>query len=319
MSAGIIQNIQQYSNFVATVQNYANSMNPTNAKITGYVLDPLWFGPGLLAQLGGYVPPNDVGNPLDPDGSSGFLQDYTALQAWKQNLDPWMVDGNALSWLNAQGRAIVQNRWFEAKDLLAEMKSIAVNHFTTGAPLNVPSDVTTFLNNLNIISLPKLYAMDNFVSGSDRYFIGRVDCGCRDLMIQIPFNNVSELENGTNNGTLATIYYDPVTFENAQLAAYPSGNSTSPHAHLVNLFAGATGDWPCYTNVTENPDLNGYFLVSQPTTGADASANWSLVISGGTDANGNPLVVDQLSLIDTSRGDCPGSCTIAVTNLVSGQ
>jgi hypothetical protein len=135
------------------------------------------------------------------------------------------------------------------------------------------------------------------------------------LTIQIPFNSVSELENETNSGTLAPVFYDPAVFQKTQLAAFPTG---TVHTHLASLFAGATGFWPCVTNANENPNLNGFFLATQPATGANAASKWSLVISGGVDANGNPLIVDETAFLDSSSGGCPGSCTLAITNLVIG-
>jgi hypothetical protein len=304
-SAGTVQNLSQFSNFVNQVQNYANSMTQTNAKITGYVLDPLWFGPGILPLLGGYVPPAP-----SPTDYNGFLQAYAALESWKQSLDPWILNGDTLSWLNAQGRQVVQTSWLNAVKYLAEMKAIAVGHYSTNSPLNVPAEVSAYLGNLNTIKLPFIYVMDSFVSG-DRYVIGRVDCGCRDLTIPIPFNTITELYYQTNNGTLAPIFYDPVEFQNVQLSAFKSG---TVHTYLVNRFASA--EWACLTNSVTNPDLNGFFLMNQTTSQAP---NWSLAVSGGTDVNGNTITVDEMAFLDTRSGSCPGSCLVTFTNLVSAS
>ena len=102
-TTGAITNLQQYSNLVSQVSSYASSMSQTNAKISGYVLYPLWSAPGLPAELGGDCPPQ-----VNPANYDNFLQSYSALQAWKQGLEPWILDGNALSWLNDQGRQLVQ-------------------------------------------------------------------------------------------------------------------------------------------------------------------------------------------------------------------
>jgi hypothetical protein len=91
-STGIIRSYQQFTNFVQQVEAYANAMNSAHAKVTGYILDPIQTVPGYLAMLGGYVPPTTNG----PD-YNGFLNAYSALQATKQSLAPWLLQGNSLS------------------------------------------------------------------------------------------------------------------------------------------------------------------------------------------------------------------------------
>jgi hypothetical protein len=312
-ATGTITNLAQFSLFTSNVQNYASTLTQTNDKITGYILDPLWFVPGVLPLLDGYVPPA-----VTQPNYDRFLHDYDALESYKQSLDPWILDGNALSWLNDPGRQLVRGNWLSAVNYLAAMKKTAMDHFAKGTPLTVPADAAAFLANLSDISLPAIYIMDSFVSG-DRYILGRVDCGCRNLTIPVPFHTISQLYYGTNRAVntgqdaLATVYYDPADFQSAQLVAYPSGNSTSVYGHLTNLFSGL--HWNCFTNPGSNPDLNGFFLVHESTSEAP---HYTLAISSGADANGNPVVVDQMSFLDTLSGDCPGSCLITLTNLVNG-
>jgi hypothetical protein len=306
-SAGSVTNLQQFSTLSSNVQNYANSLIQANAKISGYILDPLWFAPGVLPMLEGYVPPS---TPLP--NYDAFLQAYTALQARKQILDPWMLDGAALSWLNQFGQQEVRNSWFTAVNFLAVMREMAQRHYSSGEPLSVPPDVTSFLSNFGDMTLPSIYMMDNFIpAGSNtRYIIGRIDCGCRDLTIPIPFHTISKLYTGTNNGSLANVYYNPSEFQKDQLAAFPSG---TVRAHLTNMFNGTVGSWNCLTNQATNPNLNGFFLVSQSI--ADA-AKYTLAINSGMDANGNSVIVDELGFLETVSGDCPGSCLITITNLI---
>jgi hypothetical protein len=315
-SAGTITNLQQYSVFNSALQNYANAMTQPNAKITGYVLDPLWFAPGMLALLDGYVPPQ--GQSPDYDN---FLASYSALQAWKESIDPWILNGESLSWLNTTGRQLVQQNWFSARRYLAAMRAVATDHFTKGTPLNVPGEITAFLANLSYISLPKIYTMDSFLASSSgasgtstRFIFGRIDCGCRDLTIPIPFNYVSQLYYQTNMGSLGAVFYNPSAFTNAQLKAFPTGTGlTTVRGHLTNLFASA--QWACLTSPASNPNLNGFFLVSQP---ASQQARWSLAIVGDDDANGDAVTIDLVGLLDSTSGSCPGTCTLSITNALAG-
>jgi hypothetical protein len=305
--AGNVQNYQQFTNLETQISKYAATLNQTNAKITGYILAPLSAVPNFLTTLGISHPTTN--NPANYDG---FLEAYTALQAWIQSLDPWILNGDALSWLNGQGRQLVQGSWLEAEGYLTQMKSIAFSHFTTNATLYVPPEVTGFLaDNLNTVALPKIYNLDNFENSNNRYFIGRVDCGCRNLTIPIPFSTISELQGGTNNGTLDTIYYDPVAFQKIELDAAPNN---TVRGEFQTLFA--SPQWACLTNTTGNPNLNGYFVASEPE---NQKTNWSLVISGGTDVNGNAIIIDETALTDTTSGSCPGSCTVTFTNLISAS
>jgi hypothetical protein len=308
-AAGSVTNLQQFSTLSSNVQNYANSLTQPNAKISGYILDPLWFAPGVLPMLNGYVPPTTPSPNYD-----AFFQAYTALQARKQILDPWMLDGAALSWLNQFGQQAVRDRWFTAVRFLSDMKATSQRHYTAGGPLVVPPEVTEFLNKFSEIALPSIYVIDSFVdtaaSPDLRYIIGRVDAGCRDLTIPIPFHTITKLLSGTNNGSLGNIYYDPSEFQRVQLAAFPSG---VVRTRLTNIFNGTVGSWNCLTNQATNPNLDGFFLVSQST--ADA-AKYTLAINSGTDANGNTVVVDELGFLETLSGDCPGSCLITITNII---
>jgi hypothetical protein len=304
-AAGSVTNLQQFSMLSSNVQNYANALIPANAKISGYILDPLWFAPGVLPMLEGYVPPATPTPNYD-----AFLQAYSALEARKQIMDPWMLDGAALSWLNQFGQQTVRNSWFKAVKYLAALKETAQRHYTHGEPLAIPPEVTAFLSNYGDVALPAIYVMDNFTVSSTRYIIGRIDCGCRDLTIPIPFHTLSKLDTGTNNGSFANIYYNPAEFQSVQLAAFPSG---TVRTHLTNIFNGSVGSWNCLTNQETNPNLNGFFLTSQTTTEAP---RYTLAINSGTDVNGNTVIVDELGFLETISGDCPGSCLITITNLI---
>lgn len=307
-STGIITNFQQYTNFVGNVEAYANAMSAAHAKVTGYVLDPIQTVPGYLAILGGYVPPTP--NPAD---YNSFLQAYTALQVTKQNLDTWLLSGNTLSWLNSQGRQTLIAQWNQVANYLAEMKSIAQSHFSTGTPLNVPADAAGFLAGLSAIRFPQIIYMDSFASGSDRCVIGRVDCGCTNLTAPSPFYNVAARYHGTNfynadlsgngNKSLVPIYYDASDFQTNMLKLYSSDSTIT--THLNSFFAGEL--WPCLTN--SNPDINGYFLITQPSSQA---ANWALEIDT-IDSTGTPVAVDEKTLLDNSTlsDGCTFPCEIS--------
>lgn len=313
-SAGVITNPQQFLQFVGQLRTYVTNMSLSHAKITGYILSPIQTVAGYSSLFSSsfQIP---IANPANYDG---FLQAYAALQAWKQHFDPWILDGDAMSWLNAQGRQQVLGEWFTAENHLATMKSLAAGHFTTNAPLAIPADIVNYLATLNDISLPRIYSIKGasfpVVVSGNYYMLGLVDCGCSDQTIAIPFNNLSELYYGTNNGSLVPIYYDAQDFKKAQLGAYPSG---TVHNDLQTFFNGTNGTWPSWTNAANiSGHRYGFFLATQPVT---HETNWSLVISGGTDANGNALVVDEMYLSDQTRVATPSSvslpCTITITNL----
>jgi hypothetical protein len=307
-STGIIQTYRQFTNFVSKIEAYGNAMNPAHAKITQYVLDPIQTVPGYLSILGGYVPP-DPGDPSPIDNS--FLEAYSALQAAKQSLDTWLLNGNTLTWLNAQGRQTMLGQWNQIANYLAAMKSIAASHFTTGAPLNVPSDVANFLAGFDEIRLPEIIFLESFLfnSGSDQCIIGRVDCGCSNLTAPLPFYSISALYYQTNYYTdsqesFSPIYYNPEDFETNMLKTY-SGSSIIK-AHLESLFT--NGLWNCLTN--SNQDINGYFLITQPKS---QLANWSVEVDA-IDASGKAVTVDEKALLDNSTlsdGCDIGNCQIA--------
>jgi hypothetical protein len=254
-------------------------------------------------MLGGYVPPTVVAADYN-----SFLEAYSALQATKQGLATWILQGNTLSWLNAQGRQTMIGQWNQVANYLAAMKSLAVSHFTTGTPLNVPSDVANFLANFSQIRLPEIIFLRNFTSGSDTCIIGRVDCGCTNLTAPLPFYNLAALYHQTNyysaNASFVPIYYNAHEFETNQLKTYSSGTINTT---LKALFGGGEL-WPCLTN--SNPDINGYFLIVQPTSEA---ANWTVEVDT-IDASGNALPVDVRAFKDSSTltvGCTIGDCQIS--------
>jgi hypothetical protein len=302
-STGIIRTYQQFTNFVSRIEAYANAMNPVHAKITQYVLDPIQTVPGYLSMLGGYSPP--TANPADYDG---FLKAYAALQAAKQGLATWLLQGNTLSWLNAQGRQVMIGQWNQVANYLAAMKSIAVSHFTSGAPLNVPTDVVNFLTGFNQIRFPGISVLKSFKSGSDQCIIGRVDCGCTNWTAPSPFFSLSALYYQTNyystaNPSFVPIYYNAHDFETTQL----SNSSGTINTQLKSLFNGGPGQiWYCLTN-SSNPDVNGYFLITKPFNEA---ANWSLEIDT-IDASGNAVPVDEMAFLSTQSAGCTIPCQIS--------
>jgi len=309
-STGIIRSYQQFTNFVQQVEIYANAMSSARAKVTGYILDRVQTVPGYLTILGGYIPP-----PATNTDYTGFLQAYSALQATKQSLAPLLLQGNSLSWLNAQGRQVMAGQWNQVVNYLAAMKSIAAAHFTSGSPLNIPSEVASFLAGLNAIRLPEIIFMDSFLNGSYRCIIGRVDCGCTNLTAPVPFYHLAALYHQTNYYTdssgdvlssFVPIYYNSRDFETNQLTAHPSGTINT---HLISLFSGALAPlWNCLTNA--NPDINGYFFIEQPDT---QTANWSVEVDD-LDAGGQAVPVDVRSFRDSSTlsvGCTLGPCQIS--------
>lgn len=310
VSAGVIRNVQDFTTFLGQVRSYAMNMDISHAKITGYTLSPIQTAAGYSSLFS----PSFQVPTVNPANYNVFMQAYAALQVWKQHFDPWILSGDTMNWLNAQGRQHVLSQWFNADSYLATLKAIAAGHFTTNAPLTLPADIANYLTTLNDISLPRIYYITSFSAvSSTNYMLGLVDCGCSDLTTAIPFNNLSELYYGTNIGRLLPIYYSPQAFENAALTAYSSG---TVHTDLQSFFAGATGGWLCLSNAAyASGHRYGFFLAAQSTS---QTTNWSLVVSSGTDANGNALEVDEMRMSDTTRNaSCPVSapCTITITNL----
>jgi hypothetical protein len=301
-SSGLIQNYQDFLTFVGKLETYVNSMTPADAKTTGYILDPIQTAPGYFDIIGGYVP-----LPIDPDDSSDFLQAITALQVWQRRLQ----GRGPMNWLNPQGQQVIASKALDIENYLNAMYSIASNNYTTGAPLYLPSDVVTYLANLSDIKLPEIYIMDSFIYDTSvtypkLYILGRVDCGDRNLVK--PFSTLSEIEtNNPNSAITVDLDYDAWHFQTNQLDLYPSGTR---YGRLQNLFTNA--QWACLTNSATNPDLNGFFVVSQHLThGSQPAANWSLAISDGD------TIVDEMAFLDTRSGGCGASSQVSSNVSVS--
>jgi hypothetical protein len=282
-STGNITSYQGFTNFLNQLEAYANAMNPSNAVITGYILNPIQTVPGYLSILGGYVPP-----PVEPADYSEFLQAFTALHVWQQRLE----FRGPMSWLNAKGQQVISNNVVDVNNYLSNMQSIAINHFTTGAPLDVPPDVVAYLANLSDLRLPEIYVMDTWqwFDGVTTHHtvIGRVDCGIADLIAPIPFSSLSV----TNGNSVATtpLDYDAWHFETNMLKTYSGG---SRNTHLKALFSGE--QWNCLTN--SNPDVNGFFLVTERN---NVAADYSVAIYDPI--TGAP--VDQMPFLATRSGGC---------------
>ena len=284
-TAGIIQNMQQFTNLVARVESYYRKMDPARGKVTGYILDPIQTVPGYLPLLGGYVP-----TPADPADYNSFLQAYSALQVWKQRCDTWVLQRNTMSWLNAKGQQMVQGKRLDIANYLTAMKSIAHSHFTSGTALEVPSDIVNYLGTLDDIPLPEIYVMDSLDYGANHFILGRIYCGTLDLTTSSPFYTLSQLYYNTNKAAAVSIYYSAADFENAQLKALPAGYP--PHTHLIALFG--SSQWNSLTNLAATQDRTGFFVAEQPTAQAP---NWTIDLS---DADGN--TVDQMPFLSTRSG-----------------
>ena len=297
-TSGNITSYQGFTNFLNQLEAYGNAMNPANAKVTAYVLNPIQIVPGYLFLLRGYVPP-----PVEPADYSDFLQAYTALQVWKQRLDT----RGTMSWLNAKGQQVISSNAVDVANYLTAMKNIALNHFTTGAPLYVPPDVVAYLANLSEIRLPEIYVMDswrwyNWDSTGPGYayyyhtLIGRVDCGNSDFMASsVPFAQVALTNGSTVSG--ATLYYIPSDFQTIMLKTYSSG---SRNTHLKSLFA--SEQWNCLTN--SNPDANGFFLytVFEGINVASGKNSVGYSVAIYDPIAGTPL--DEMPFLATRSGGC---------------
>jgi len=254
-ASGSITSYQQFTNFLSQLEAYGNAMDPANAKITGYLLNPIQTVPGYLSLLGGYVPPPEVSADYND-----FLQAYAALQVWQQRLE----FRGPMTWLNAKGQQVLSNSIVDINNYLSNMQSVAVSHFNAGTPLDVPPDVVAYLANLSQLRLPEIYVMDNWVyydsADLDTFhvLIGRVDCGNSDLIAPIPFGNVAATN--VTSVTTAPLYYSPSDFIYNMTNTYTSGyHQGAINKHLKALFA--SEQWNCLTN--SNPDVNGFFVVEE--------------------------------------------------------
>lgn len=295
-ASGSITSFQQFTNFVNQLEAYGNAMDPAQAKVTAYDLNPIQTVPGYFFLLGGYVPP-----PVEPADCNDFLESLTALENWQQRLE----SRGPMSWLNAKGQQVLSNNVVDVNNFVSNMQAIAANHFSSNAPLVVPPSVVAYLANLSDLRLPEIYAMDSWnwyefypPDNEDVYLhtlIGRVDCGNSDLVAPIPFANVSITNGGSP--TTVTLYYSPSDFEKAMTNAYASGTINT---HLKALFA--SEQWYHLTN--SNPDTNAYFLITEGENAANSqglAAKWSAAIFDPFTGE----ALDEMDLLDTRSGGCP--------------
>lgn len=317
-STNMIASFQQFTSLVGQIEAYANSFTEADAQTTGYVLNPIQSVPGYLFLLGGYIP-----TPVEQAEYDHFLQAYAALQLWQQRLAYWQ---NA-NWLNDQGRQVLTNKWNDVNNYLNAMNTTGNNHFNTGAPLQVPADVVTFLANLSDLRFPALYAVDSFhflhydgncnCALNYHCLIGRVDCGSRAMAITRPFGAVVMLHKQTPTTTTTNINYDPVSFETNMLATFTSRYYGVINSHLLTLFTNE--QWACFTNPASNPDLNGFFVVilRDDTSSTGDAQNWAVEITDSSSGFGN--ILDRMAFLDTRSGGCgspdqtPGMVSVAVT------
>src|SRR6266404_3634496 len=280
-------------------------MNPANAKTTGYLLNPIQTVPGYFSLLGGYVP-----LPEAPADYNDFLQAYAALQVWQQRLE----FRGPMSWLNAKGQQVLSNSIMDVNNYLNNMQSVAMSHFNSGTPLDVPPDVIAYLANLSQLRLPEIYVMDNWVYydsanlGTYHVLIGRVDCGNEDLIAPIPFGNVS-VTNGASV-TTSQLYYSPSDFIYNMTNTYKSSYHVgSINKHLRALFA--SEQWNCLTN--SNPDLNGFFLVEENNVGA---SKWTISINDPI----SHTLLDTIPFFSSRSGGCvaPSQLSSGVSVSVAG-
>jgi hypothetical protein len=302
-NSGFIQTYQQFSDFVTQLESYGNSMTSANAKITGYVLDPIQSIPGYLSLLGDYVP-----SAADTDNSSDFLRAYSALQVWNARLSSQI---GTMNWLNATGQQLLSQKARDVANYLSAMDATMEDHYTAGKPLSVPNDVVSYLGNLSDFKLPEIFVMDTFNDTDSsaiawRYIFGRVDCGDRDLLKDIPFNSITQLFDSTNRGALAQLYFDADTFLRVATNTISSStrykDSTGTYdASAINRFTNTftSAMWACLTNPATNPNLNGFFLARQRVTGTSPAARWLLAISDSRGTN-----VSVIPFYETLSGGC---------------
>lgn len=292
-----IGSLQDFTNLVSALEAYSNAMTPTNAATVGLSLNPIQTMPGYLQLVGGYLPP-----PILVEDYHDFLEAYATLELWHQRL----ANRGSMAWLNPAGQQVIFNNLVDVNDYLSAMQTSAANHVNTGAPLQVPQDVVTYLANLTDLRLPQIFVMNNW-QWSDGTFlhhtvIGRVDCGNSDLVFANPFGTIS-VTNG-NTGTTVQLAYPPSvenTLLNNRQGANNSGNVTT---HLQTLFA--SEQWNCLTN--GNPDVNAYFVITEPNS---AAASWNISINYQDLWTAQILLLDDLPFYSTRSGGCITPSTLS--------
>lgn len=302
-STGSITNYEGFARFVTLVEAYWRAMNPENAKVTGYILEPLKNMPGYLSLIGGSTPPSVISADY-----GGFLEAFASLQAWRDRLTDWTINPRKMSWLNATGQRLVLAKRQDVVEFVAVMERIAINHLSNGTPLQVPADVFNYLNTLSDIPIPAIYvpwASDDTVYPNQHQVLGWVDCGSKSNTVSVPFLNVSEQLDGTDVGwatSLAYTYQDVTNLVQRLISFWSTRTGSSSIVGDLRAFL-ASSAWASLTNAAFSSRRIGFFGDSRAKA---EKTNTFMMIS---DAEGN--IVDQLNWMSTRGGSIPETTSTA--------
>jgi hypothetical protein len=146
--------ITSYDEFIAfslVVGDYCNKMTQGGAARTEFVVEPLVNLPGYSALVEGNSPTNQFEASYDK-----FLDAYGALKQWDKMLTDWTMDNRQMSWMSANGQRLVLTMRKEVADYVKTLEGLAISHFTTGSPLEVPDEILNYFVNFNRIPMPVL-------------------------------------------------------------------------------------------------------------------------------------------------------------------
>jgi hypothetical protein len=311
----VATNLTTYDQFVAyaaQVQSYCASMSSTNAKTTGYLIEPLQSLPdyhSLVASI-----PTTTTNSVDPNLDL-FNQTFSKLRGWEDLLSSWVLDARHMSWLNTSGQQQIGAILRDVTNYRKTMEQVARSYLDTGTPLVVPDDVINYFANLNRIQIPTFYTLGsggytcNASAGPYRVVIGYVYCGSKALTSDPPFGNVSEFENGNDVGTIAYTTYSASDFEQYLRSVYT-------YCAGINQIILDTFSSPLWATIKSQDQTNRFvfFYSGEPAPWVN-NGIFSYVLRDAAGA-----IVDQVNMLSTRSAGALGAVAAAspTVNLAVG-
>jgi hypothetical protein len=311
----VATNLTTYDQFVAyaaQVQSYCASMSPTNAKTTGYLIEPLQSLPGYYSLVASIPATNQVDPNLDL-----FNQTFSKLRGWEDLLSGWVLDARHMSWLNTSGQQQVSAILRDVTNYRKTMEQVAQSYLAAGTPLVVPDDVINYFANLNRMQIPTLYTLGsggytcNASAGPYRVVFGYVYCGSKALTSDPPFGNVSEFEYGNDVGTTAYTTYSASDFEQYVRDQGTSSGCAGFNQVILDTFSSAL--W----NTLKSQDQTNRFVFFYSGEYAPWVNNgiFSYVLRDAAGA-----IVDQVNMLSTRSAGTLGAVAAAssTVNLAVG-
>ncbi len=290
----VVTNIATYSQFLAysaQIQNYCASMDPSRAKKTGYLVEPLQSLDGYY-NLVGFTPATNHDDP----GFDRFNYYYSMLKAWENQLLYWTTDPRHMSWLNIAGQQQVNVILRDVTDYRKTMEKTASAYFATGAPLVVTEDIINYFANSSRIPIPTIYTLWSGeydcgpVSVKRHLYLGYIYFGSAGLTVSQPIGNVSVYESGVDVGHMADLTdYTAAKFYQDEKAA--GAASCSKLVDVINQ-AFSTDLWLSVTNQAQTNRIV-FFSVDEKASDVDAGT-YTFVIKDNAFE-----MMDQVNMLTT--------------------